>query len=71
LLDLADRRGRQVGQQLRQVSLWIDAVPAATAGQARPPSPPQFHQLNQRCWRRHSAPDAELDEFGHIDPPAS
>jgi hypothetical protein len=34
LVDLADRRGRQVGQQLRQVTLRIDAVPAAGAGQA-------------------------------------
>jgi len=31
----ADRRARQVGQQLRDVTLRIDAVPAAGAGQAR------------------------------------
>jgi hypothetical protein len=37
----------------------------------RSPSPPQFHQLNQRCWRRHPAADAELDKFSYIDPPAS
>ncbi|MGA2441453.1 MAG: hypothetical protein ABSH08_10875 [Tepidisphaeraceae bacterium] len=34
-------------------------------------SPPQLHQLNQRRRRRHAAADAKLDEFGHVDPPAS
>ena len=34
IVELADRRRRQVGQQLRQVMLRIDAVPAAGAGQA-------------------------------------
>jgi hypothetical protein len=34
-------------------------------------SPPQLRQLKQRRWRRHAAADAELDEFGHVDPPAS
>ncbi|MGD0464278.1 MAG: hypothetical protein ABSB74_17485 [Tepidisphaeraceae bacterium] len=34
-------------------------------------SPPQLHQLNQRRWRGHSAANAELDEFGHIEPTAA
>jgi hypothetical protein len=46
-------------------------VPAAGAGQAKSSSPPHLHQLNQRCWRRHSAADAEFDEFGHIEATAS
>jgi hypothetical protein len=33
LADLADRRGRQVRQQLSQVALGINVVPAARAGQ--------------------------------------
>jgi hypothetical protein len=37
----------------------------------RSPSPPQFHQLNDRRWRRHSTADAELDEFGHIEATAA
>jgi hypothetical protein len=31
---LADRRGRQIRQQLRQVTLRIDGMPAAATGQA-------------------------------------
>jgi len=34
LTELAHRRGRQVGQQLREVDLRIDAVAAAGAGEA-------------------------------------
>jgi hypothetical protein len=34
LVDLANRRGRQVRQQLCDVSLRIDIVPAAGASQA-------------------------------------
>jgi hypothetical protein len=36
----------------------------------RSPSPPQFHQLDQRRRRRNAAADAKLDEFGHVDPAA-
>jgi hypothetical protein len=35
LFELADRRRRQVRQQLRQISLRIDVVPTAGAGQTR------------------------------------
>jgi len=34
MLDLADRRSRQIRQQLGQVALGIDVMPAAGAGQA-------------------------------------
>jgi hypothetical protein len=67
----ADLRGRQIHEQLRQITLRVDRMLLACAGQAGPPSPPRFHQLNERCWRRHSAAGAELDEFGHVDAPTS
>jgi hypothetical protein len=34
LFNLADRRNLQVREQLRQISLWIDVVSAAGAGDA-------------------------------------
>src|ERR1039458_8717953 len=56
ILKLADRHGRKIGQQVREITLRVDVVPAAGAGQAgknrRSPRVLQsFHGVLVECLR--------------------